>query len=248
MTDIVQCPSGLTGRIRKMKASEARKVWQRGKSASADPFGDLIAACWVETQELGPYELNGHGQLDWTKVILGERLCVLNALRVHTLGPLYEFSVNCERQACGERIEWEVDLSDLSVKELTDENLESFANGNRFETTLPGAGCKVWFKMLLGQDEAKLARRTRSTSNLDVIDIIKYRTLEVEGIEKHKLSRFLDDLDWDDVVHLWNTFQEVDCGLDTRFDIRCPQCNAVQRVDLPFDQAYLLPQNLPTRP
>ncbi|MCP4675249.1 MAG: hypothetical protein GY854_07030, partial [Deltaproteobacteria bacterium] len=190
MSDLVICPSGLAGRIRKMKASEARKVWQRGKYASADPFGDLIEKCWMETIELGPYELNGHGQLDWSKVFLGERLCALNAIRIHTLGPLYEFAVTCERPTCGERIEWEVDLSELSVKEMDEETLTAFANGNRFETTLPGAGCKVWTKILLGEDEARLAKRGGASNDLDIIDIVKYRTLEVEGVEKHKLSKF----------------------------------------------------------
>ena len=124
---------------------------------------------------------------------------------------------------------------------MSEDDLATFAIDNRFESTLPGTGVKVWFKTLLGEDEARLAQIRKRQKTLDILDLVRYQVLEIENVYRPKIAKYIEDMDWDDVVHLWNTIQATACGLDTRFDIQCSASNAVQRVDLPFVQTYFIP-------
>ena len=119
MSDIITCPSGLTGRIRKMKVSEARSFSERTKGKNADPMGRLINACWEETIDPGPYDPNNN-VINWNQVLLGDRLYAFIGIRVATYGPDYAFSVNCRERDCRRRIDWELNLDDLPVRALTD--------------------------------------------------------------------------------------------------------------------------------
>ncbi len=61
--------------------------------------------------------------------------------------------------------------------------------------------------------------------------------------------RFVDELSLADARYLGGEFQHADCGVETSIDIECPECFAVQAVDLPFDADFFLPtkrQHSPT--
>jgi hypothetical protein len=61
-------------------------------------------------------------------------------VRALTYGPDYAFGVSCRNDNCRARIEWEIDLTKLPVRPLSEASREAFVGGNRFETTLPDAG------------------------------------------------------------------------------------------------------------
>lgn len=73
MSEIIACPSGLTGRVRKMKVAEARNFSSRKLAQNGDPIGHLLQACWEETIDPGPYQTTDSG-IDWDKVLLGNHL------------------------------------------------------------------------------------------------------------------------------------------------------------------------------
>jgi hypothetical protein len=213
----ITCPSGLEGTIRKMKVQEARSFATQRK-AKGDPMGRLLAACWEETLDPGPYQFDA--KVDWSKVLLGDRLYALMGIRIATHGPEYAFSVNCQERDCRRRIEWELNLDELPVRKLTDENRELFVNGNRFETILPEAQKKAWFRMLLGEDEVKLAGLRRGARELDLFDLIGFRIVEIEEVEARDKRCFIDDLSVRDADFLLDEFDRVDCGVDTAIEIQ----------------------------
>jgi hypothetical protein len=235
----ITCPSGLRGTIRKMKVQEARSFASQRK-AKGDPMGRLLQACWEETVDPGPYDF-GDKSIDWNKALVGDRLYALMAIRIETFGPEYAFSVNCRERECRRRIEWELDLGKLPVRELTDESREAFINGNRFETLLPEAGKRLWFRMLVGEDEVRLARLRQGRDELDLFDLVGFRVDEVDGVEPRKIRAFIDDLSMADADFLIDELDRVDCGVDTAIDIECPRCGAVQEIELPFDRTFLMP-------
>ena len=161
------------------------------------------------------------------------------SIRALTYGPDYGFSVSCRN--CRARIEWEVDLTKLPVRPLSPESRAAFMAGNRFETTLPDAGKRVWFKLLTGDDERKLPALQRAAPDRLLSSVLAYRVLEIEGVDPKDKRAFLEDLTLRDADFLVDEFDRVDCGVDTTIEVECPECREVQDVDLPFDSAFFLP-------
>lgn len=239
MTEIV-CPSGLSGRIRSLRVREERILADRQLARRGQQIDKLLAACWEETLDAGPYDF-GEKPPDWGKVLQGDRFYTLMQIRVATYGPDYAFDVTCQDAACRARIPWELDLNQLPVKALSDESQRAFLEGNRFETTLPGAGSEVAFRLLVGEDERKLGRRRSGDQSAALSGALRARVLEVEGVEPRELKRALEDLSFADADFLFDEFDGVDCGVDTTIEIECPECFGTQDVELPFDQGFFLP-------
>jgi len=55
MADVITCPSGLTGRVRGMKVREERVLADRKLAKSGGQIDELLAACWEQTLDVGPY-------------------------------------------------------------------------------------------------------------------------------------------------------------------------------------------------
>lgn len=238
MRELVRCPTGLAGCVRGMKVREERVLADRKLAKAGAQLEELLAACWETAVDSGPYDF-GDKPIDWGSVLQGDRFFTLLCIRAQTYGPEYEFSVSC--RSCHTRIEWEVDLTKLPVRPLSPESRAAFIAGNRFETTLPDAGRRVWFKLLTGDDERKLPALQRAAPDRLLSSVLAYRVLEVEGVDPKDKRAFLEDLTLRDADFLVDEFDRVDCGVDTTIEVECPECREVQDVDLPFDSTFFLP-------
>jgi hypothetical protein len=240
MAEIITCPSGLTGRIRGMKVREERILSDRKLAKSGGQVDQLLTACWEETLDPGPYDF-GESDIDWGKVLQGDRFYALLQVRAQTYGPDYHFAVACQNDACRQRIDWEFDLNDLPVRALSDESRAAFIGDNRFEATLPDAGVKVWFRLLTGEDERKLPALRRRAGEQLLSAMLAFRVSEVEGVAPRDKKAFLEDLTLRDADFLVDEFDRVDCGVDTTIEVECPECFSVQEVELPFDRTFFMP-------
>ena len=196
MSDTITCPSGLTGRIRGMKVREERVLADRKLAKQGGQMDQLLASCWEETLDPGHYDFGDTAKPDWGKVLQGDRFFALLMIRALTYGPEYAFGVGCQNGACRERIEWEVDLTQLPVRCLSDESRAAFLAGNRSETTLPDAGKRVVFRLLTGEDERKLPALQRAAPDRLLSAVLAYRVAEIEGVEakgKRAVPRRSDD-------------------------------------------------------
>ena len=240
MAEIITCPTGLMGRIRGMKVREERILSDRKLAKSGGQVDELLAACWEETVDAGPYDF-GEKDIDWGQVLQGDRFYALLRVRALTYGAQYAFAVSCQSEACRARIEWELDLGELPCRELSEESRGAFADGARFETVLPDAGKRVCFRLLTGADERKLPQLRRSAGDRLLSAMLAFRVVEVEGLEPRERRRFIEDLTMRDADFLVDEFDRVDCGLDTTIEIECPECFATQEVELPFDRSFFMP-------
>ena len=87
MSEIITCPSGLSGRIRGMKVREERVLADRRLAKSGGQVDELLAACWEETLDAGPYDF-GEKPIDWGFVLQGDRFYALLQIRALTYGPV----------------------------------------------------------------------------------------------------------------------------------------------------------------
>ena len=247
MSNTITCPSGLVGRIRGMKAREERILADRKLAKSGAQLEQILAACWEETLDHGPYDF-GEQPIDWGKVLQGDRFFAMLQIRVLSYGADYAFSVPCDNRGCRARIEWELNLRELPVKALSDESRAAFLNGNRFETVLPGAGRKVVFRLLTGADERRLAALRRAAGERPITTLLGFRLGAIDGVEPRDKQRFLEDLDMADVSFLLGELDRVDCGVETEIEVECPDCFGTTRVELPFEKGFFLPQTRRTEP
>lgn len=241
MSSIITCPSGLSGRIRGMKVREERFLADRKLARSGGQMDQILAACWEETVDPGPYNF-GDGPVDWSQVLQGDRFYVLLQIRILSYGPEYAFSVGCENRSCRSRIEWELDLNDLPIRSLSEESLSAFQAGNRFHALLPDSEAEVTFRLLTGADEKRMAALRKNASERPITTLLGFRLQSIEGVEPRDKARFIEDLSMADVRFLLEEFDRVDCGVETEIEVECAECFGVTRVELPFEQGFFFPK------
>jgi hypothetical protein len=221
MFNVITCPSGLSGRIRGMKVREERILTDRKLARSGGQVDRLLAACWEEMVDPGPYDF-GEKNIDWGAVLQGDRFFALLQIRALTYGPEYAFSVNCRQSACRARIDWELDLYQLPVRPLSDESRAAFLEGNRFETVLPDSGKRVWFCLSTGELERKLPRLRKNAGDRMLSTVLALRVQEIEGVDQRDKRKFIEELSLRDADFLMDEFDRVDCGVETNIEIECP--------------------------
>ncbi|MHB1843377.1 MAG: T4 family baseplate hub assembly chaperone [Deltaproteobacteria bacterium] len=242
MSEAITCPSGLIGTIRGLKGKEGKLLADRNAARSGATFDQILAACWLSTEDPGPYAIEEKQPLDWAKVLVADRFYSLIRIRALTFGDAYAFSVQCAAASCRERFEWEIRLSELPVRALPAETLAAFQAGNRLETRLPRDGRKVWFKLLTGADEQRAAKAIKAGQGGLLQAALLARLVEVEGVAEHERRGFLDELELADQVALLDRFDEADGGVETSIEVECPSCLSVQELDLPFERGFFLPR------
>ena len=70
MSEIITCPSGLSGHIRGMKVREERVLGDRKLAKNGGQVDELLGACWEETLDPGPYDF-GDKVIDWGQDLQG---------------------------------------------------------------------------------------------------------------------------------------------------------------------------------
>jgi hypothetical protein len=240
MSEIITCPSGLTGRIRGMKTREERFLADRKLAKAGAQLDPILAACWEETLDPGPYDF-GDRPVDWPRVLVGDRFFTLIQIRVASYGADYSFSIPCENRGCRAKIEWELSLLDLPVAPLSDESRAAYLAANRFEARLPDAGRRAWFHLLTGNDERRMAQLRKGASERPISTLLQARLDQIEGVESRDNLRFIEDMAMSDVSFLLGEFDRVDCGVETEIEIECPECLGSQSIELPFEKGFFLP-------
>ena len=241
MAMTITCPSGLTGEIRGLKGKEGKLLADRNSARLGSTFEKLLSGCWLQTLDTGVYDSTG-ATLDWSKVLVADRFYALLQIRSLTFGDEYAFSMQCRHASCREKFEWELHLSQLPVRALSDDAKTAFKNGNRFETKLPNDGRRVWFKLMTGVDEAKAANALKNGRDGALLTALALRIVEIENVLEKDKRTFLDDMEMADAAALLDTFDTVDGGVETTLEVECPHCLGLQEAELPFEKGFFLPR------
>ena len=100
MSETITCPSGLAGTIRGLKGKEGTLLADRAAAKSGATFEKILAACWLSTDDPGPYQVEEGKPLGWSKVLVADRFYTLLQIRALTFGDGYAFSVQCAASSC----------------------------------------------------------------------------------------------------------------------------------------------------
>jgi len=267
----IVCPSGLAGKVRGFKAKEAAMLADTKALREGATYESILSACWLETTDPGPYawlkaeEGAPKPAVDWMKALACDRFWSLLKIRAATYGDEYVFTLSCQNVDCKAKIDWELNLSDLPVKQLPQTSRVVLAAGdNEFSTTLgDGKACK--FRLQTGAGEVGAARLLRQASGrlgtgrgAALIQVLASRIVEVEGIGKKKnvrdanepdpLIEYLGDLEMVDLIDLTETLDEADGGVETTINVECQECLLEQRVELPLGVEFFLPKKRKNQP
>jgi len=173
-------------------------------------------------------------KINYDELLVGDKNAIMVAARILGYGSEYKFDYNGEEQI--------VDLSLLENKEI-DENL--FANGNKFEFTLPHSKNHITFKLLNHKDEKNIQRELDGLKKInkdntpELTTRLKHMITSVEGKSETKdIREFVDNyLLAKDSRALREQLKEIQPDVDLTF---FPN-NAETRVNIPIGVSFFWP-------
>ena len=173
-------------------------------------------------------------KVDYSSLLVGDKNAIMVAARILGYGSEYKFDYNGEEQI--------VDLSLLENKEI-DENL--FANGNKFEFTLPHSKNHITFKLLNHKDEKNIQRELDGLKKInkdntpELTTRLKHMITSVEGKSETKdIREFVDNyLLAKDSRALREQLKEIQPDVDLTF---FPD-DAETRVNIPIGVSFFWP-------
>lgn len=232
----ITCPSGLRGVIRGLKVKDEQLFLDRKAARQGHSITNLLNSCWTETLDWGPYRPSDNG-LAWLHAVSADRIFTLIQLRIKSYGGAYSFRLTCP--TCGAHYPWTVDLVQLPVKPVSDVGVQAFRAGEPYVVKLPD-GRQVKCRMLNGEDESFLAKQGMKEQHRTLAMHLARRIVELDGKTKFRdILALVEDMEANMADALWNETDEAEGGVDTSFDVECPECSNLQRVVLPFDAGFL---------
>lgn len=156
--DIVECPSGLKGKVRPLTGRDGKFLTDQKIMRQGAMIDCILGACWLETTDPGPYKLSAGGSIDWGEVVIGDRMAAV--LHIHEAGndddSPFEFDAQCTNSSCpNPALAMEVYLDELRVQELSEEGRRRLQSGENFETVIPGTQERMRLKDATGHDAFK---------------------------------------------------------------------------------------------
>lgn len=259
LSELTVLPSGLSGEIREIDVGDENVLADRKLVRSGRNVQKIFRDCWLRTEDPSIYDFKD-GKLDPDQLLQGDSLSLLVHLRMEsqtdpeTGEPApYDFDVNCPR--CGVRIAWTIDFKEFleeNTKRLPAESKRIILEeGGIFASKFPKCGRPYRFKLLRGKDERRFPAIRRRDSDRLSSKLIEMSLIDVEGIKNKsaflKIDKYPKDapekpiLSSSDANWFRRHSDEVNCGLETKFDIECMDCGEVP-VELPFLESFLLPE------
>lgn len=138
----MKAPSGLAGRVRGLEGRDGKFLTDQNINRKGEMIDHILANCWLETTDPGPYKSASTGAMNWGEALVGDRMAVL--LAIHQAGNVddepYDFPIQCRNKACPDpSFHWELHLDELPQQDLSEAaRLRLSAGENSFETVVPG--------------------------------------------------------------------------------------------------------------
>ena len=218
--------------IRPMTAREEDILTSRAYIKNGTVISKLIDSCLVDKR------------INSDDLISGDRTALMVALRITGYGADYSTDVTCP--ACGTTGSYEFDLSQLPIKRLEVEPVES--GENLFEVVLPVTKKSVRVKFLTGHDESEMLlineRKKKKGMNTDsgVTDRLTRVIQSVDGItDKNKIAFFVRNLPVRDSLALRRFLDSQGPSFEMKGHMRCNSWFEESEVDLPIGASFFWP-------
>lgn len=219
-----------------MRGKELKILANRKSMKDGSFLDNLFSACVEQVIDPGPYKLND-GALKWDDVLVGDRVYITIAIRVATFGSELGFPLTCAR--CDKKEEYDIDLTALEVKKLSDDDRAAFAAGNQLAAKYPGTGARVLFRLGTGTDE-KWVLRNSDDQEEAIINMLVRRIESIDGVDRVKT--FMEEAPLGEIMQLTKSMNERDCGVDTDVDVECIKCGFQNQLKIPLGASFLRPR------
>lgn len=163
------------------------------------------------------------------KLLVGDRLFLLFAIRQVTLGDEYPFTYKCE--SCDTEQTFVVRLSDFEVFPMEDPFKRVF------DAKLP-SGKTARFRSLTGEDEREMAKAGKRRE--DVLSYGIFRRLELLDGKPPSLAA-VKALSLRDRNYLREAFDQNEGGIETTMEIDCPNCGAEAEKEIGIQSGFFFP-------
>jgi hypothetical protein len=192
----------------------------------------LIESCLIEKS------------IDVSDLITGDRNALMVSIRITGYGTDYNVTHSCENCSNGNKIN--VDLSQLSIKRLEVQPVES--GKNIFEYILPVTKKKVHFKFLNGHDQKEMEliekRLKKAGINYDntVTGYLENTIISVDGVtDKNKIKHFILNMPALDSRKLRKHIRQSEPGIDMKWEYDCGKCGHHNDIQLPITTEFFWP-------
>jgi len=181
------------------------------------------------------------------EMLVGDRNAVLISARRSAYGNIYSTKVTCPN--CATVSPSDFDLNEAKVYEGTDAEeygIEVTPRG-LFKTTLPVTNFIVEFRLLRGQDEMDIVKKSQklsknNASEENVTDQLKKLIVSVnEYTEAKVINHVVKQLPAQDSIFLRGAYKQCSPDIKISEDFTCPSCGFEQELEVPFGADFFWP-------
>jgi hypothetical protein len=183
-------------------------------------MNELLIRC---VERIGPYQERKDIIKIIPKLLVGDRVFLLFAVRRASLGDMFPFEEVCPK--CDKKSGYMQDLSEMKIVKMPDPRKRIF------DEVLPRSQKPVRFRPLTGADEERLNKALDGADSASAAILIRLELLD----DKPPTMADVKKLGLQDRIWLRRKFDEAEGGVDTTMEVECPFCNHKFERDLQVD-------------
>ena len=181
-------------------------------------------------------------------LLIGDKNAMLLAARISGYGEEYPVALQCT--SCGETIQHEFNLSELSIShglEPGQDNNVSITEHGTFIAELPKTKFSAEFRLLTGDDEVYLQQSLEKLKKYNLpeasaTNLLKRLVVSINGVEvPSEVSNFIENMPAQDARFLRACVQIVTPNINMSQDVECSSCGAVTEMAVPFTSEFFWP-------
>jgi len=169
-------------------------------------------------------------------LLIGDKNALIIASRIYGYGADYDVSLTC--QNCSNQFETTVDLNSFEARQITFDDEVQKTENNTFLITLPKSEFVVEFRLLTSRDEAVIAKE----KNNGTTGLLRMIVVSINGqTDSFYIERALQVLPIRDASVLKKLYASVVPDVDMSYEIDCPACSEVSRLEVPLTAEFFWP-------
>lgn len=191
--------------------------------------------------------------VDPANLLIGDKTALLLAIRITGFGGDYRAKVTCGE--CNKQFDHTFDLSQVQIKFLETEPLES--GKNLFSYKLPKSGATVKFSLLTDGDDAEITKTQQNRSKAlekmnrgaatsvvetNVTDRLIKAIKSINDVEDQtKIVKFVNSMPAYDSKSLRTYINKIQPDMIMDQNAECPHCNSVEEQTIPMSLEFFWP-------
>jgi hypothetical protein len=191
---------------------------------------NLLARCTVQLGDISDPDFIKKAVREMT---IGDRSWLILSIRRYTLGDIYPYTYTCPNTNCGAKKLYQVDLRTLETRKMADPMRRVY------EVELPLAKVTARFHVMTGVDEEEVAKYAGETVSRTI-----HTRIEQLGDKRPTLAE-VQALRMLDREALREAFDDVEAGVDTEIEMKCPDCSHEFATELDIaQQGFFFPSRV----